>query len=390
MSPSRRPATLDEGKLGRLDVQGRGGTAERRVEFVGLQVGRERKLDGLGGPADVGGGDGLALHALPCAFHAIGKTTREDGAVGGVAVVVLAGPEVAAGAVEVDVEGARKGLVAEEAGDAREVRVGDAGAVIALGMGGVVGEDGHGLVMAPQAHGDHQGVYQALRRRAQGGVWRGGVPDGPHEPVGARHAPVGGHLKDIRLAPPDVGKGNDVGGGPGDGVGRAKHGGPDDVGVEASGGEATRGEDVLGGAVGDGGVVLVEGMDGDAGPCRAGRRRQQVTEGVMGLVGDPDPVDGGEDDGVAGAADHHAAAAEGEVPGRRHGVIGQAGAGGGGGVGVEGRDGKRLGARDEQAEAERDGEAKGGALEHGIHPGVKGAKNQARGWSENRSKWVLD
>ena len=96
------------------------------------------------------------------------------------AVVVLAGADVAARAVEVDVQRFRHGLAANEPRDAGKVGAGHAGAVVALRMARVVAEHGERLVAVPERKQRHLRIDDSLRLGTQCRVfawpcsaWRG-------------------------------------------------------------------------------------------------------------------------------------------------------------------------------------------------------------------------
>ena len=111
----------------------------------------------------------------------------------------LPGADVAAGPVEVDV-GDPGGLLTLVAGDAGEVGVGHAGAVIALRVRGVVGQGHDRRVAVPEAdHLEHR-VDRADRHVPDLRVGAGGVADVLDLAVGAEDPAVRRHLLDLGLA----------------------------------------------------------------------------------------------------------------------------------------------------------------------------------------------
>ena len=100
-------------------------------------------------------------------------------------------------------------------------------------------------------------------------------------------------------------------------------------------------------------VVLVERMNGDAGGGGAGGLGKGDAEGVMAFVGDADPVDRTEYDGVAGARDHDTATTQRQVIEALDRIVGHRRAQGRGGVDVE------------RGDLDRFGEAEGGEGEQG-------------------------
>ena len=98
-------------------------------------------------------------------------------------------------------------------------------------------------------------------------------------------------------------------------------------------------EQSLGGEIAGGGVVLMEGVDGDAFGNRSGCGSECFAEGIVAFVTDADPVDGTEDDWLPGAEEDDSPAAKGNFIDAADGVIGHLRAEGRGGVDVEGGEG---------------------------------------------------
>src|SRR5205814_450833 len=71
-------------------------------------------------------------------LHTRDESAGEDGAVGGIAVVVFAGSDVAAGAVEMDVGDAGLVVLAQPPSQAGEVVADPAFAVVTLRMGSII------------------------------------------------------------------------------------------------------------------------------------------------------------------------------------------------------------------------------------------------------------
>src|SRR5438477_11721816 len=101
---------------------------------------RDGKFDGKRLPAHVRGGQRLFLRVRERPLHTVGQPLGEGHAVLLATVVVLAGADVSAGAVEVNVQGFRNLLAADESRDPREVGAGNAGAIITLRVTGVITE----------------------------------------------------------------------------------------------------------------------------------------------------------------------------------------------------------------------------------------------------------
>lgn len=386
---------LEEGELGGLKMKGRRRTLDGGMELVSVEVGCRREMNGEGTPFQVGLPDRFADGVPPGTRHAIGQALGQDRAVGWGTIIVFPGADIAAGAIEMDMQGAGKGLVAEESGDAGEVWIGDAGPVEGLGMGGVIGEDGQGGVVIPEGEGDDEGINHAFGCGAEFGVLGGGVTNGTDLAVGVRDAAVGSNLMDFSPTPADVGPGAEPVGEGLNGAGGPGHGRSGDGGVKGAGGDVARGENPMSGEVGDWSVVLVDCMEGDAIPGCSSGGGEEVTEVIVGFIGDTEPIDGAEDDGVAGATDDNPAAAQGEFAGTDHGIVGETGASGGIGIGIEGGDfelGAGLEAGDQAGEA---GDEEVEAGEHagrvretgkGSHPQVRGGRGE-RKRSARRRPW---
>ncbi len=151
-------------------------------------------------PTHVGGADGLALRAFPSPAHSIGQPFGQRQTVLRRTVVVLARANVAACAGEMNVQGGGDGQLAEETGQPRKVRIGQPSAVVALGVRGVVAQDGHGPLTVPQADQGKGGVNRALRLGADRRVFGRRPASGPDFAVRPQDAPVGGDLIHPSLA----------------------------------------------------------------------------------------------------------------------------------------------------------------------------------------------
>src|SRR5205814_8644287 len=94
--------------------------------------GRERNR--LDVPTHVAGPNGFAFRILPGAAHAVGEALGERETVLGRTVVVLAGTDVATGAIEMDVQRGGDRQLPEETRQPGKVRMGNTCAVVALWM----------------------------------------------------------------------------------------------------------------------------------------------------------------------------------------------------------------------------------------------------------------
>jgi hypothetical protein len=97
-------------------------------------------------------------------------------------------------------------------------------------------------------------------------------------------------------------------------------------------------DEFFGGEIAAGGVVLMEGVDGDSFGGGAGGFGESGAEGVVCLIGDADPIDCAEHNGLLGAGDDDAAAAQGQFIEAFDGIVGHGGSQGWGGIDVEGGD----------------------------------------------------
>src|SRR5262245_57994426 len=112
----------------------------------------EHRLDG---PTDVRRGDGLAPGVLPRAAHAVGEAFGEGDPVCGRAIVVFTGPNVSTGAIEMDVQRRRHSQLSKETRDTWKIRIGNAGAIVTLGMCRIITQHGYSPLAIPEAHERH-------------------------------------------------------------------------------------------------------------------------------------------------------------------------------------------------------------------------------------------
>src|SRR6185369_9516378 len=119
-------------------------------------------------------------------------------------IVVLAGADVTARSVEMDVQRRRHGQVAFKSGYARKIRVRDAGTVVALRVRRVVAQDSQRFVSIPKADLGEQGIDGALRRGTQLRIGAGRVTNADFA-VRSGNAPAGCDFLDLRLTEPNVG-----------------------------------------------------------------------------------------------------------------------------------------------------------------------------------------
>ena len=77
---------------------------------------------------------------------------------------------------------------------------------------------------------------------------------------------------------------------------------------------------------------MMQGVQGDAIPGGVGGGGEQVAKEVMRFIGDADPIDGAEHNGITGTAEDDAAAAQAEFAGTDHWIVGEGRSGYGGGV----------------------------------------------------------
>ena len=236
-------------------------------EFFNVQPFPGCKRHRHASPADVGGRQRLlvARGHLEGAPHAGGEPGGEDDPVGGGGVVVFAGGDVAAGAGEVEVEGAGEILRAKEAGDAGEVGAGNTGAVVAHRMGGVARDRGKRVVAREEDERGQIGVDRPLGPALDRHILRGAAAPGDERPVGADEAAVAGNLR--HLGPAEAGMRDRLRFGKRvlDRRRRSCDHLAMKVAVEAGMiFDPHVSEELFGSEVGMGGVVLVEGVDGNS------------------------------------------------------------------------------------------------------------------------------
>lgn len=269
-------------------------------------------------------------------------------------------------------------LAANEAGDSGEVGAGDAEAVVALGVAGVGAEDGDGFVFIPEAEQGDDGIDEAFWKGDEAFDFAGAAPHAADFVVGgAFDAAVGGYLFDDGFAVAEVGDGLGVWQRGADGFGGVL----DHAAVEVAG-EAGVAIDLefldefFGGEVAAGGVVLMEGVDGDSFGGGAGGFGEGGAESVVRFIGDADPIDCAEHDGLFGADDDDAAAAQGEFVEAFDGIVGHGGSQGGSGIDVEGGDfdgALREGEEGREKEADEEGF-------HGVRELTRGGEVDLRRW----------
>src|SRR5262249_52480728 len=102
--------------------------------------------------------------------------------------------DVAACAIEMDMQRGRHSHLAEKPRDAGKIRIGNPGAIITLRMRGVVAENGHGPFPIPKADQRNDGVDRAFRGGAQLRIAAGRIAHAAKFPVRPEDTPVGGDL----------------------------------------------------------------------------------------------------------------------------------------------------------------------------------------------------
>ena len=146
------------------------------------------------------------------------------------------------------------------AGEAGEVGIGEAGAVVALWMTGVIREDGDRLVVVPEADQLDLGVDRTGGERGDDGVFRRGPAGVEDFPVGSEDAAVGSHLLDDSASGSDVGYECCIGERFFHSFGCAVDDVAGERGVKADVGEVVLSQKVVCVEVAAGGVVLMEGL----------------------------------------------------------------------------------------------------------------------------------
>src|SRR4051812_18780564 len=104
---------------------------------------------------------------------------------------------------------------------------------------------------------------------------------------------------------------------------------------ELSRGDASFTQDLLGGKIAVRSVMLVKGVDSDPAGNGSGGESKSSTECIVRLVGNADPINGAQDDGLFGSEKDHAAGAQAQIPFVGDRIIGQEAADGRCGINVE-------------------------------------------------------
>lgn len=290
---------------------GPGGVVDAGLESFGVEVFEGLELEGMGGPAEEGEGVAVGVGAGVGGDHAGVETVGEDGAVVGAAVVILAGGDVAGAAGEVDGAAVRLGGLAAVAGDPDEVGGDAAVAVVAHGVGGVVVEAGQGAVVgAVESDAAEVGVDRAFGGGADGRIGASAEPDVGDLAVRPHNAAVAGDLRDRGKAEADMGYRDSPIEGGSDASAGAVDQGIVPLGVEDKRFGAGLSEPLVGVVVDEGGVVLVDGVDGDAVGRGSGGVGQGLAPKLVRAIKDSGPVEGGQNDGRAFGLDHEAAEPE--------------------------------------------------------------------------------
>ena len=151
----------------------------RGFEFLCIEVlsGRQRHRCDL--PIDIVGGDRKPSTRFVRFFHSSGDAIGQDHPIFLGPIIVLAGADVPARTVEVNVEHVGHVLAPDDSGDAGKVRTGNTGAIIALRMTGVVGEHRNGLVFVPKRKRTQLTIDDPLRLGPQAqdlDTWCSGLP----------------------------------------------------------------------------------------------------------------------------------------------------------------------------------------------------------------------
>lgn len=254
--------------------------------------------------------------------HPFREAGGESDTVFACAVIELACGDVSACTVEVNVQRVREVLSADETGDARKIGRGDPESVVALGMASVGGEDCYGCCSIPEADGRDEGIDIADRFCSDCGILGCGVAGCADPSIWTKDASSAGDVADFRAAPAPMGNWARFG----ESVSDCSGGSGDDLSLEGAVEaletiDAEVFEEAFCGEIASGRIVLMQGMDGDVvGACLCCSSKCH-TESFMTFIGDADPVDGAENDGVFDAGDDDASATEGEFIDPFHRVV---------------------------------------------------------------------
>src|ERR1019366_1800887 len=111
-----------------------------------------------------------------------------------VAVIVFSCTDISPSAVEVNVQGLGNRLAADESGDSGKIWAGNAGAIIALRMTGIIAEHRDRPTLIPERQQRHLGIDDSFRLGSKGGVFRGGEANRANLTVWPEYAAVGRNL----------------------------------------------------------------------------------------------------------------------------------------------------------------------------------------------------
>ena len=259
-------------------------------EVIGVVKLAERKCRGSDAPGDIACVDRFPFDRIVGFLHPLGESASEDHAILDRAIVVLAGGDVAACSVEVDMLGARQISFAKIASETGEVAAHAPFAVIALRMGRVVRNDAERSFAVIEHQHLHVRIDDAFGFGADFRVLCRTVANVLDLPIRPHDAASGRDLVDLGLADADVGDALRFHHGLFDGLGDAIDRLASENGIEELAAKLVRCEQVVGLEVAAGGVVLVQTMDGDAFLRRAGRLRDGLAELRVSAVADADPI----------------------------------------------------------------------------------------------------
>ena len=237
-----------------------------------------------------------------------------------------------------DVQRLRHGDLAQKTGQPGHLRVRDAGGPVAFRMTRIVTQDGDRATRPPKAHQRDHRVDHADGFGAQRGAAGRGETHRAYLAVRAEEPAVGGNVVHRRLAEANFSdKFRGVDRGP-DGAVEALQDCAGEVAPEPTGIQPGLHQYLFRREIGGRRVVVVQGVDGHAFGNGAGGGGQGGPERVVAFVGDAQPVDGAQHDGLSCSEQDDAAGAEAEIPRLDHAIVGHPGAGGRRGINVEGGD----------------------------------------------------
>ena len=305
--PSQAPCPIGRQEAGLTPLQ-------LSHQSVFVQMPRHRQRHRFESPTKIVGGHRFAPGRFPGPTHTISQAFSEDPAVGWRSVVVLPSPDVATGPVEVNVQHLRHGDLAQKASDSRKIRIGDACAIITLGMRGIVAQDRHRTFVIPKAYQRNHRVDDALGFRPQSRVGCGRVAHGPHLAVRTEDSPIGRHLAHLGLPGAHLVERLGLGGSAGHRSAESTQELSGEGSLVIPWADSRVAKNFLRTEITFRRIMLMQRMDRHPVYGRPRRRGQLLPKRIVSLIANTDPIDGTKNHRTILPQDHNASGPQAQIP----------------------------------------------------------------------------